>query len=51
MQTIKDCASKVNGNDDDIASALKYIPPETHTQKCIFTCFFETVGVVSEFLD
>lgn len=49
VQTIKDCAVKVHGNDDDIAAALNYIPPETRTQKCLFTCFFETVGVVSKF--
>lgn len=47
MNIVNDCKSKENANDDDATVVINHEVPESPTQKCLFACFYETLGVVS----
>lgn len=47
MTIVNDCKAKENANDEDAAIVVNHEDPETTAQKCLFACFYETLGVVS----
>lgn len=47
MMVVNDCKAKENANDDDALIVFNHDVPTTSTQKCLFACFYETLGVVS----
>lgn len=50
MMIVKECKAKENANDDDVMVVVNHDVPESPTQKCLFACFYETIGVVSQIL-
>lgn len=47
MIIVNDCKSKENANDDDALVVINHDVPTSAAQKCLFACFYETLGVVS----
>lgn len=47
LTIVNDCKAKENANDEDAAIVVNHEVPETTAQKCLFACFYETLGVVS----
>lgn len=50
MIIVSDCKAKENANDNDAMVVINHDVPESHTQRCLFACFYETLGVVSNFV-
>lgn len=48
MTIVNDCKSKENANDEDAMIVVNHEVPNSSTQKCLFACFYETIGVVSQ---
>lgn len=47
MTIVNDCKTKENANDEDAMIVVNHEVPNSSTQKCLFACFYETIGVVS----
>lgn len=47
MVIVNDCKAKENANDEDALIVVNHEIPNSSTQKCLFACFYETLGVVS----
>lgn len=50
MMIVNDCKVKENANDEDAMIVVNHEVPNSPTQKCLFACFYETLGVVSQIL-
>ena len=50
MTIVSDCKAKENASDDDAMVVINHDVPNSPTQKCLFACFYETLGVVSLFV-
>lgn len=48
MTIVNDCKAKENANDEDAQIVINHEVPNSSTQKCLFACFYETIGVVSQ---
>lgn len=48
MIIVNDCKSKENAKDEDVMIVVNHETPNSSTQKCLFACFYETLGVVSQ---
>lgn len=48
MMVVNDCKAKENANDDDAVVVINHEVPNSQTQKCLFACFYETLGVIRE---
>lgn len=48
MTIVNDCKAKENANDEDAMIVINHEVPNSQGQKCLFACFYETIGVVSE---
>lgn len=48
MMVVNDCRVKESATNDDAVVVINHEVPTTPTQKCLFACFYETLGVVSE---
>lgn len=47
MMIVNECKAKENANDEDAMVVINHEVPNSPQQKCLFACFYETLGVVS----
>lgn len=43
---VNDCKSKEQASDADAAIVMNHEVPNSSSEKCLFACFYETIGVV-----
>lgn len=48
MMVVNDCRVKEGASNDDAVVVINHEVPTSPTQKCLFACFYETLGVVSD---